>query len=46
MRAPVLGLVLAMFNGLLFQSLLDPGLAIEGERMTAAQRRLRGILAR
>jgi AcrR family transcriptional regulator len=40
------GLALAMFNGLLFQSLLDPGLAIEGRRMTAAQRRLRKSLAR
>jgi AcrR family transcriptional regulator len=34
------GLVLAMFNGLLFQSLLDPRLAIEGERMGRAQARL------
>ena len=38
------GLVLAMFNGLLFQTLLDPALAIEGDRMSAAQRRLRGVL--
>jgi AcrR family transcriptional regulator len=34
------GLVLAMFDGLLFQSLVDPALAIEGERMRAALRRL------
>jgi AcrR family transcriptional regulator len=38
------GLVLAQFNGLLFQALLDPGLAIEGERMQRAQSRLRGVL--
>jgi AcrR family transcriptional regulator len=38
------GLVLALFNGLLFQSLVDPGLAIEGRRMTRAQARLRGVL--
>ncbi len=37
------GLVLALFNGLLFQSLVDPGLAIEGRRMTRAQARLRGV---
>ena len=35
------GLVLALFNGLLFQTLLDPGLAIEGDRMERAQGRLR-----
>ena len=38
------GLVLALFNGLLFQVLLDPALAIEGERMDRAQARLRGVL--
>jgi AcrR family transcriptional regulator len=38
------GLVLAQFNGLLFQALLDPGLAIEGERMQRAKSRLRGVL--
>ena len=38
------GLVLAQFNGLLFQALLDPGLAIEGERMQRAQSRLRGVM--
>jgi AcrR family transcriptional regulator len=38
------GLVLAMFNGLLLQALLDPALEIEGDRMSAAQRRLRGVL--
>jgi AcrR family transcriptional regulator len=40
------GLVLALFNGLLFQSLLDPALAIEGERMVYAQARLRDVLPR
>jgi len=38
------GLVLAMFDGLLFQALLDPALAIEGERMQRAQARLRRAL--
>jgi AcrR family transcriptional regulator len=38
------GLVLALFYGLLFQTLLDPDLAIEGERMQRAQARLRTIL--
>jgi AcrR family transcriptional regulator len=38
------GLMLAMFNGLLFQSLLDPALAIEGARMERAQGRLRDVL--
>jgi AcrR family transcriptional regulator len=38
------GLVLAMFYGLLFQALLDPALAIEGDRMPQAQARLRRIL--
>jgi AcrR family transcriptional regulator len=38
------GLVLALFNGLLFQALLDPELAIEGARMERAQARLRDAL--
>lgn len=38
------GLVLALFDGLLFQVLLDPALAIEGDRMQRAQARLRGVL--
>jgi AcrR family transcriptional regulator len=38
------GLAVAMFNGLLFQSLVDPGLAIEGDRMVRAQARLRGVM--
>jgi AcrR family transcriptional regulator len=38
------GLALAQFNGLLFQALLDPDLAIEGDRMRQAQARLRGVL--
>jgi AcrR family transcriptional regulator len=38
------GLVLALFDGLLFQSLLDPTLAIEGDRMHHAQARLRALL--
>ena len=38
------GLVLALFDGLLFQALLDPALAIEGERMQEAQARLRLVL--
>jgi AcrR family transcriptional regulator len=38
------GLVLAMFHGLLLQALLDPALAIEGERMKRAQARLLRIL--
>jgi AcrR family transcriptional regulator len=42
--ADAAGLVLAMFNGLLFQALLDPALAIEGARMERAQGRLRGVL--
>lgn len=33
-------LTLALFNGLLFQTLVDPGLAVEGERFVAAQARL------
>jgi hypothetical protein len=40
------GLVLALFNGLLFPSLVDPGLAIEGRRMARAQVRLRSVLPR
>jgi AcrR family transcriptional regulator len=39
-------LVLALFDGLLFQTLLDPDLAIEGERMQRAQARLRDALPR
>jgi AcrR family transcriptional regulator len=38
------GLVLALFDGLLFQALLDPDLAIEGERMRRAQARLGTVL--
>ena len=38
------GLALAMFNGLLFQVLLDPALAIDGERMERAQARLLRVL--
>jgi AcrR family transcriptional regulator len=38
------GLMLALFDGLLFQELLDPALAIEGERMQRAQARLRRVL--
>jgi AcrR family transcriptional regulator len=38
------GLVLGLFYGVLFQTLLDPALAIEGERMQRAQARLRAIL--
>ncbi|MCW6003310.1 TetR/AcrR family transcriptional regulator [Micromonospora sp. CPCC 205371] len=38
------GLVLALFNGLLFQSLIDPSLAIEGRRMVRAQARLRTVM--
>src|SRR5215211_1279553 len=40
------GLVHSLFVGLLFQVLLDPGLAIEGERMERAQSRLRIALAK
>ena len=40
------GLVLALFNGMLFQQLLDPELAIEGERLQEAQARLRKLLPR
>jgi AcrR family transcriptional regulator len=38
------GLVLALFHGLLLQVLVDSELAIEGERMTGAQARLRPLL--
>jgi AcrR family transcriptional regulator len=38
------GLALALFNGLLFQALLDPDLAIEGKRLRLAQARMRGLL--
>jgi AcrR family transcriptional regulator len=38
------GLVLSLFHGLLIQILLDPTLAIDGDRMEAAQIRLRKIL--
>jgi AcrR family transcriptional regulator len=38
------GLAIALFNGLLFHSLIDPGLAIEGRRMTRAQARLRRVM--
>lgn len=38
------GLVLALFHGLLLQALLDPTLAIEGDRMSRAQARLRTLL--
>jgi AcrR family transcriptional regulator len=38
------GLVLALFHGLLLQGLLDPALAIPGERMNDAQRRLLKVL--
>jgi AcrR family transcriptional regulator len=40
------GLLLAQFYGLLFQVLLDPALAIEGERMQRAQARLARVLPR
>jgi AcrR family transcriptional regulator len=39
------GLMVALFDGLLFQVLLDPSLAIEGSRMIRAWKRLLGILA-
>jgi len=38
------GLVLALFDGLLFQGLLDPALAIDGDRMERAQARLLRVL--
>jgi AcrR family transcriptional regulator len=40
------GLVLALFHGLLIQVLLDPALAIEGQRMRRAQTQLRDLLPR
>ncbi len=40
------GLLHSLFTGLLFQSLLDPGLGIEGRRMSSAQARLRTVLPR
>jgi AcrR family transcriptional regulator len=40
------GLVHSMFIGLLFQTTLTPALAIEGERLTRAQARLRRALPR
>jgi AcrR family transcriptional regulator len=39
------GLVLAMFDGLLFQVLLDPSLAIDGDRLARAQERLGTVLS-
>ncbi len=38
------GLALALFNGVLLQALLDPDLVLEGDRMRAAQTRLRTVL--
>jgi AcrR family transcriptional regulator len=38
------GLVHSMFTGLLFQQLIDPGLAIDGERLEHAKLRLRRVL--
>jgi AcrR family transcriptional regulator len=38
------GLILSLFHGLLIQTLLDPTLAIDGDRMEAGQIRLRKIL--
>jgi AcrR family transcriptional regulator len=38
------GLVLALFHGLLLQVLLDPSLAIDGDRMQRAQARLLRVL--
>jgi AcrR family transcriptional regulator len=38
------GLIHSMFVGLLFQTLIDPELAIEGERLSRAQARLREAL--
>jgi AcrR family transcriptional regulator len=37
------GLALAQFYGLLLQTLLDPALAIDGDRMMHAQQRLSGL---
>jgi AcrR family transcriptional regulator len=39
-------LALAQFNGLLFQSMLDPGLALDGDRVVRAQERLVNLGAR
>jgi AcrR family transcriptional regulator len=39
------GLVLALFDGLLIQTLIDPGLAIEGKRMERACALLRTVLS-
>ena len=39
------GLVLALFNGLLMQTLVDPDLALEGARLRRAQTRLRQVLS-
>jgi AcrR family transcriptional regulator len=38
------GLALAMFHGMLYQVLLDPALAIDGQRMRRAGARLRKVL--
>jgi AcrR family transcriptional regulator len=38
------GLVLALFHGLLYQVLLDPALAVDGDRMERAQARLLRVL--
>jgi AcrR family transcriptional regulator len=38
-------LALAQFNGLLFQSMLDPRLALDGERVVRAQERLANLSA-
>jgi AcrR family transcriptional regulator len=40
------GLVHSMFVGLLFQQLIDPALAIDGERLEHAKLRLRRVLPR
>jgi AcrR family transcriptional regulator len=37
------GLALALFDGLLFQTLVDPSLAIEGDRFRAAEARLHEV---
>jgi hypothetical protein len=37
------GLALAQFYGLLMQTLLDPALAIDGDRMQDAQQRLASL---
>jgi AcrR family transcriptional regulator len=39
------GLALALFHGLMLQVMLDPTLAIDGDRMRHAQARLRTVLA-